>query len=191
MPRMATTNPIQLLRVRGGYTLEGTLRRQMDIKYGLHPSVIMVQTLLADLPARIPDIAERVFLQETLNCYRVQAYRAAIVMAWNLAFDHMLRWLLLDTGRLAKFNNAIPTKYPKRQNTSIKDFDDFSDEFKEAEIIEICRTANLLSKNQIEILREKLKRRNVAAHPSSVLVTQPQADDAISDLINNVVLVLH
>jgi hypothetical protein len=190
MSRMATTAPIQLLQVRGGYALQGTLRRQMDTKYGQHPSVVGVQRLLADLPDKIPNIAERVFLQETLNCYKVQAYRAAIVMAWSLAFDHLLRWIIEDAGRLAKFNGAIPVKYTKRQGVSIAKLEDFSDEFQEAEIIEVCRTASLVSKNQIEIMREKLKRRNIAAHPSTVKVTQPQADDVISDLVNNVVLAL-
>lgn len=190
LPRMASTAPIQLLQQRGNYKLEGTLRRAMDVKYGQHPSVIRVQKLLSDLPAKIPNIAERAFLQETLNCYRVQAYRATIVMAWNLAFDHLLRWILSDSTRLAKFNSSIPLRYPKRPGVSVGKFEDFSEEFKEAEIIEICRYTGLVSKNQIEILREKLKKRNSAAHPSTTVVAQPQADDAISDLVSNVVLAL-
>jgi hypothetical protein len=35
-------------------------------------------------------------------------------------------------------------------------------------------------------LREKLKRRNAAAHPSLVVITQAQADDVVTDLVNNV-----
>jgi hypothetical protein len=190
MPRMVSSAPIQLLQVRGGYKLEGNLRRQMDEKYGQHPTVVRVQALLAELPDKIPDLAERVFLQETLNCYKVQAFRASIVMAWNLAFDHLLRWIVNDPARLAKFNAAIVVRYRKRSDTVVAKFDDFSDEFKESEIIEVCRTADLISKNQAQILGEKLTRRNIAAHPSSVSVTQPQADDAISDLVNNVVLTL-
>jgi hypothetical protein len=41
---------------------------------------------------------------------------------------------------------------------------------------------------QREVLREKLDRRNIAAHPSSVVVQQSQADEVIIDLVNNVVL---
>jgi hypothetical protein len=33
-------------------------------------------------------------------------------------------------------------------------------------------------------------KRNIAAHPSSVVVVQSQADDVVTDLINNVVLAL-
>jgi hypothetical protein len=110
-------------------------------------------------------------------------------MAWNLAFHHLLRWILADGSRLVNFNAALAAKFPKKAPASVCRMEDF-EELKEAEIIEICRTAKLCSKNIIEILREKLKRRNIAAHPSQVVLTQHQADDAISDLVNNVMLSL-
>ena len=44
--------------------------------------------------------------------------------------------------------------------------------------------------NIIKILKEKLVKRNIAAHPSSVVVVQSQADDVVTDLVNNVVLAL-
>src|SRR5689334_22078079 len=62
LQRMATTAPKELIAVRGGFKLEGNLRRRMDEKYGQHPTVIMVQKLLADLPVKVPNIDERVFL---------------------------------------------------------------------------------------------------------------------------------
>ena len=48
----------------------------------------------------------------------------------------------------------------------------------------------LPGENVVEILEAKLKRRNTVAHPSTIVVTQAQADDAITDLVNNVVLAL-
>ena len=44
--------------------------------------------------------------------------------------------------------------------------------------------------NTKKILTDKLARRNLAAHPSLVEITQYQAEDAISDLVNNVILKL-
>jgi hypothetical protein len=138
----------------------------------------------------VPDMAEKVFLGEAIDCYRVRAYRACIVMTWNLAFDHLLRWILKDPARLAAFNAAIPRKFQKRVGVVMKTYDDFADEFKEFEIIEVCNTAQTVNGNIIKILKEKLVKRNLAAHPSSVVVIQPQADDVVTDLVNNVVLVL-
>jgi hypothetical protein len=100
-----------------------------------------------------------------------------------------LEWILADAQRLAGFNTAIAVAYPKRKPHVIARFEDF-EEFKEFETIEVCRVAKLCSKNIIEILREKLKKRNAAAHPSMIVIGQHQADDVITDLVNNVVLAL-
>jgi hypothetical protein len=188
LPRMADGKPADLLRVRGGYKLAGSVKRALDAKYGTHQSVIAVTRLLAELPARVPDLAERTFLSEAINCYRAQAFRAAIVMSWNLSFDHLLGWIEASATRLAAFNTAILTRYPKSKVVIYKRAD--FEELKEVEVIEVCLTAGLLTKNVVEILREKLKRRNIAAHPSQVVIVQHQADDVITDLVNNVVLAL-
>jgi hypothetical protein len=57
-------------------------------------------------------------------------------------------------------------------------------------MIAVCRTAGLISKNTSQILEDELRKRNRAAHPSGVTFTQHQADAAISELVNNVILVL-
>jgi hypothetical protein len=179
-----------LIAEKGKYKLARSIRVDLDKKHGVHPSIQAVSKILTDLPDKVPDIVEKGFLGEAIDCYRVRAHRACIVMTWNLAFDHLLRWILKDPARLAAFNAAIPRKYPKRAGVMMKGYDDFADEFNEFEVIEVCNTAQTVSGNIIKILKEKLVKRNLAAHPSSVVVLQPQADDVVTDLVNNVVLVL-
>jgi hypothetical protein len=178
-----------LMKVKGGFKLERAIRTALDAKYGVHHSVVRVSKLLAELPDKVPGVAEKAFLLEAMKCYRVEAYRACIVMTWNLAFDHLRSWILKDAARLAAFNTTIPKKYPKRSSFCVSVIEHF-DEFTESEVIELCYTAGIITKNLTEILREKLKRRNAAAHPSLVKVDQPQADDVVTDLVNNVVLPL-
>jgi hypothetical protein len=79
LPRLAAKKPPQLIKEKGGYHLSGAVRRDFDKKYGEHPTVVMISQILSDLPEKVPDLAEREFLSETLNCYRVKAYRAAIL----------------------------------------------------------------------------------------------------------------
>lgn len=162
------------------------MRRALDTRLGGDPTTVAVTKALSDLPARVPDLAEREFLAEALNCYRVRAYRAAIIMAWNLAYDHLARWVFADTARLASMNAGLATKYPKKNITLAKQED--ADELKESEFIEAARTGKLLDKNTAQILREKLGRRNMAAHPSRLSITQHSADDMITDLVSNVIL---
>jgi hypothetical protein len=42
---------------------------------------------------KISDEAERLFLTEAISCLRAKAFRATIVMTWNLAYDHLLNWI--------------------------------------------------------------------------------------------------
>lgn len=191
LPRLARKKPPELLKDSRGYHLEGRIIRGMDAKYGQHPATIAVTRLLTELPSKIPDLAERAFVREALDCYRVKAYRAAIVMAWNLAIDHLLRSVLDDSKRLTQFNEAIGRRFPKKKDVSVSSFDDFLEGFSEWELLAVCQTAGLVTKEVGKVLDEKLKRRNSAAHPSGLKITQHQADDVITDLVNNVILRVH
>ncbi len=189
LPRFAESRPPDLIKIKGGYKLERSVRAALDAKYGVHQSVVQVSKLLADLPGKVPDLAEKSFLAEAMKCYRVDAYRACVVMTWNLAYSHLLLWILAENTRLNDFNSAIPRRFPKKPPITIGKYDEF-DELKESEVIEICNTAGLVNGNIIRILKEKLGKRNTAAHQASVVVVQSQADDVVTDLVNNVVLAL-
>jgi hypothetical protein len=179
-----------LIKSKEGYKLGRSVRGDLDKKYGTHHTVVAISKILENLPAMVPNIGERAFLQEALKCYRIEAYRSCIVMTWNLAYAHLLDWILKDTKRLASFNAAITKRYPKKIGLSITKYDEFLDELKEHEVIEICNTSSIFNSNIVKILKEKLTRRNIVAHPSAVVVVQSQADDVVTDLVNNVVLAL-
>lgn len=188
LPRMAQRSPPLLLVKRGLYSLEGRERGRLDDILNDHPTVVIVSKLLFELVERIEDEAQRVFLAETIKCYRVGAFRAAIVMAWNLGFYHLRDWIWADRARIDNFNASIMKKFPKKacQINAVIDFD----ELKEFEFLEICQHGKLLSKGVVEVLKDKLKKRNSAAHPSTIVFGQPQADDMISDIVSNLILPL-
>jgi hypothetical protein len=188
--RMANYNTPDLVREKPGFKLTRPVRSQLDAKYGVHPSVVAVSKILTDLPAKVPTVEQRAFLQEALTCYKVQAYRACIVMTWNLAYAHLVDYILNDPQRLADFNAAITKKYPKKTNLVIAKYDDFTEGLSERETVEIANVANTFNSVVFRILKKELDRRNIAAHPSNVVVSQHQADDMVSELANNVVLAL-
>jgi hypothetical protein len=179
-----------LMKVGRAFKLEREIRTALDAKYGVHHSVVQVSKLLTNLPGRIADLTEKNFLAEAIKCYRVEAYRACVIMTWNLAYSHLLYWILNDPNKLSEFNGAITRRYPKKTTVNIAKYDDFLEELKESEVVEICNTAGLLNNNIVRILKEKLGKRNMAAHPASVIIVQSQADDVTTDLVNNVVLAL-
>jgi hypothetical protein len=192
LSRMVERKPRELLKDSNGYRLEARVKEALDAQYGEHETVLVVSQLLKDLPGRVSDVAEQRYLSEALTCYKHQAFRAATVMTWNLAYDHLLGWILADAQRLADFNAAIPKAYPqdkKKVGLVITKRMEFN-ELKEFDVIAVCAKGSLISDDLKKVLNEKLVRRNIAAHPSLVEITRAQADDTITDLVNNVVLAL-
>lgn len=190
--RLIERRPKVVLATSSGFRLEGKVRQQFDKKYGQHETTIVVSQLLKDLVGKVSNEAERLFLSEAIKCYHVKAFRAAIVMAWNLAYDHLLHWILADPKRLADFHGKITGVVgPKRgPGVVIANREDF-EQLGEKEVLNICNGASLFSSsNTKKILDIQLTKRNLAAHPSLVSIDGPQADDTISSLVNNVVLVL-
>lgn len=186
LQQMVDKKPPELLKDGRGFRLEGRIKEQLDGKYGQRLTTIAVAEMLQGLPGKVSNEAERVYLTEALTCYRHQAFRAAIVMTWNLAYDHLLNWIMAK--HLAAFNGAIGRRYPKKAGVTMTKKEDFGDELKESEVIEISGTAGIISDNIKKILSEKLTKRNMAAHPSLVTIQQFQTDDVVSDLVNNVIL---
>jgi hypothetical protein len=184
---MAAAGSVLRSKTSGGtrFRLERATRARLESSFGEREASILVTKLLTDLPPKISSQAERQFLEETLLCFRAGAYRAALVMAWNLAYDHLCSWIL--ASHLVAFNSAIPRRYPKN-GKQVSKRDDLTD-FKEIEVIEIANTAGLTA-NSHKVLDEKLKKRNMAAHPSGLVISQLQAEEAIHDLVTNVVLKL-
>ena len=110
-------------------------------------------------------------------------------MCWNLAFHHLCTVVLAK--HLVAFNQQWPitlsNHHTKAKIKAIAKMDDFS-ELKESEVLQICRSAGILSVNTYNVMKEKLEKRNAAAHPSDVEITQAQAEVYIDDLIRNAAL---
>ncbi|MFZ0640642.1 MAG: hypothetical protein WAN33_03895 [Candidatus Acidiferrales bacterium] len=191
--RLIARRPKVLLQDSDGYYLEHSKRQLLTERYGEHETTIAISKLLSDLPGKISDQAEKHFLSEAIICYRHRAFRAAIIMTWNLAYDHLINWILKDANRLATFNAHVAQRVGNKRASAIniavrEDFEDL----KESETLDICGTAQLFASENIKkILDIQLTKRNLAAHPSLIIIDGPQAEDTVSSLINNIVLVLH
>lgn len=188
LPRIMAKKPRQLLCQGDAYTLSGPMRLALDKKYGNDNAPVVVKRAIADLSARFSDAAERTFFDETIACYRVKAYRAAIVMMWNLAYSHLRDWLLADADRLAILNDKLATQ-KKEKIVVIKSADEFG-WLKENELLEVLLTTKTIDKTTHTILKEKLGKRNLAAHPGTHEISQLQADEVIHDLATNIIFKL-
>jgi hypothetical protein len=184
---MENRKPKEVLRHKGKYCLEQKIREKLTQKHGKRAATVAVDKLLSNLPQLIPNLAERAYLDEALVCFRHQAFRASIVMTWNLAYDHLCEFVLAK--HQAAFNSQLPKSFPKAGISAVSKRDDFA-ELKEYEVAQVCKSANIISNSLHKVLKEKLDRRNVAAHPSGVMTSRLTAEEFIKDLIDNVVFKL-
>jgi len=178
-----------LLEDKQGYRLARHVRDALVERHGQRAITIQVDKLLSELPAHVPNLTARAFLAEAISCFRCGAFRAAIVMTWNLAFDHLC-FFVVDK-HLAEFNRQWPISFAREHQKAtlqvIIKREDFA-ELKESQVIRICRAAGIITGDVFKVLEEKLTKRNSAAHPSDVVFTQLQAEAFIDDLVRNVVL---
>lgn len=189
LAQLAGKKPPQILKNKSGYRLEKRSRDELDKKYGQRSITVEVANLLKDLPGKLPDLAEQTYLGEALKCFSVGAFRAAIVMTWNLGYHHLCDFILKQ--KLAEFNTRWAVVFPahhKNGTKTIAKIDDFGDQLKESEVIKIAKSAGIVTNDVSKILEDKLGRRNSAAHPSGVKIEQLQAEEFIDDLVKNVVL---
>lgn len=181
-----------VLRDASGMYLEGTLSAEYDARFGEHEITLSVRQMVKDLVNLLPELEEQDIMKEALICLKHDAGRAAILMVWNIAFYHLCQYILRHAPKA--FNNQIPIRFPKKWKPSdmplITKYDDFGDEMSEREVIEVCNSAGIVSGNVYKVYVNKLGTRNSVAHPSTLHVTQVQAEGYIDDLIRNTVLLL-
>lgn len=180
---MMTGGDKRILQDAKGFRLSSTARQKIA---KLVPSPTTAKQIVSELKIlemRITDPHQKTFLEEAIACFEHGAYRAAIVMAWNLAFHHTCAYIF--SGHLTAFNEQLTKAYPKKK--TIGKPSDFED-LKESEVIEIAKGAQVISVSTSKVLSEKLMKRNSAAHPSSLVVMPVTADEVISDLVQNILL---
>ena len=180
-------NP-DLLKKKNGYVLETRAFDRLNGLYGQRYSTVLVDRLLSELPGKLNSKVEKIYLEEAIACYRHQTYRAAVVMAWNLAYDHFCQYIFCE--KVNEFNAQLPISFRNDKKLSVlvvTSREDFA-EIKESQLIHVAKAAGIIDKNIARVLEEKLARRNLAAHPSSVSIEQLTAEEFIRDIVENVIL---
>jgi len=184
LSEQASSKRGKYVKTSDGYRLARANYNQIEREVKQEPVKVSVSVQLTDLIGKVSDSSEKEFLQEAISCYRVEAYRAFIIMTWIAAITHLQKYIF--ASQLNEFNVAL-AKNPDKKIKKIINYDDFSD-LKEVKLIEIARAANIISNDVRKVLDEKLGTRNSAGHPSGVKISGHKATEFASDLISNLLL---
>jgi hypothetical protein len=176
----------KFVKAPGGYRLLRTYRDELATSLGVSATILQTSAELRKLESKLPSGAEKGFLKELIDCFEIGANRAAIVMCWILVLDHLYEYVLQH--HLAAFNTALTKNTDKRVRVSqVQNRDDFGD-IPEGKLIELLRSAGIISNDVRKILDVKLGIRNSSAHPSAVSIKPSKVVEFIDDLVENVAL---
>ena len=183
IPSLTRLKPIVFLKSKNGYTLHRNLKKELDLIYNNDKHEVEISQKLRDLLSKVKSNEQQKFLDETIKCFEVKAYRASIIMIWLLSIDVLYEYII--NFNLVLFNNAIQLhgKYKKITITKKEDFSDI----KESDFIELLRVSKLISNDIRKILDEKLGIRNSSAHPNSISFDELKTMAYLKDLIINVI----
>lgn len=175
----------EYIRAGSGYRLQRHHLEIISQQLGIEKRNLASHPELRKLEARVTG-SEKAFLKEVIDCFEAGANRAPIIMCWILALDHLCNYTFRE--HLAAFNAELKKVTDKRVRvTEIGSRDDFSD-IPEGKLIELMRSAGVISNDVRKILDEKLGIRNSCAHPSGIEVKPSKALAFVDDLVENVVL---
>jgi len=123
---------------------------------------------------------------ETVSNLETGAYRSAIVMGWNLAYEIIREWVFDDAPRLSSFNSElakIQDKSGKPKFDPVTTYTDFY-EIGEKIVLDVCKDATLIGGNLYDDLLGYLRQRNSYAHASDSHPTVNQANALIDHLVD-------
>jgi hypothetical protein len=148
-----------------------------------------VSDMLRALEGTLREDHQKVILSDTIRCLECGAYRAAIVMGWNLAYEHLRQWIFKrKRSRLKQFNAVLVTRNrgPNEPYPPVTVYEDFF-EIGERVVIDVAYKAKLFNKQTHQVLVHALTDRNHFAHPSFRRATAVSAAGYIENLILSVV----
>lgn len=128
------------------------------------------------------------FLQEAISCFDAKQWRAAIVFSWvgaaYIIQEHVFKSHLtaFNSAGQASTSSGSPKFKDFKQIRSMADFDSL----KEADLLQICQDASIMSKSEKAELKERLDLRNRCGHPNPIIVGEHAAANHIEVLILNV-----
>jgi hypothetical protein len=130
---------------------------------------------------------QRRLAEETVRCLQVGAYRSAMVMGWNLVYDILRSWIVVDSQRLATFNTNLTVVNSGR--SPIAKYEDFifgDNPPSESDVLKACRGENgqnvILPFGIVGDFQQGLRRRNDYAHPNFNVPTFTGAHAFVEDL---------
>lgn len=131
---------------------------------------------------KVKNKEEREFVEEAINCLKVNSGRSAIIMLW-CATLYKIYNNIYKKG-LSNFNIHYNRRYGNRRSrppavTKIDDFEYYPD----SEVLLVSEDLGIFDRNERRVLEDCLKLRNMCAHPSKYKPKEHKVNSFVEDIL--------
>lgn len=165
--------------------------RELQESFGVPVADTQVQSPRAALEsledaisAAPPDYRD--YLQEALECYERTLFRAAVLLVWAAAMQHLYMTAATHGGGIKAFEAANEARFGTAKSyRPIKKGDDFL-YLRDRDFIQLGEDAGMFNKNVRMTLHQRLDLRNNCGHPTKYKPGREETVIFIESLILNV-----
>ena len=123
------------------------------------------------------DLEFKEWLDEVQLCARYGAKRATVVLLWQLLIACLVSYAISTKGLILK---EVSRTNSKKALSSLDDVQDL----KESQLLDIMKSAGVVSQNEKAILDNLLRIRNLAAHPNFYKFSEAKTASFFEDIIS-------
>ncbi len=171
-------------KIKGGWVLTKKGKEYVSNLVGIKNKRPALKKVANDLRASIEKLQNsesQLFLKESLLCFEMGCYRAAVVLSWAGAI-HILYKFIVD-NKLTDFNREANRRDSRWKD--VKVIDDLS-RMKESDFLNILSTLSIIGKDLKKELEVCLGLRNSCGHPNSLKIGENRAAAHLETLVNNI-----
>lgn len=146
---------------------------------------IIVKNNVANLFKKIKKQDEKEFIEEAINCLKVESGRSTIIMLWCGTLYKIYH--KIESKGFNNFNIEYLKRYVNKNNkpSPIKKIDDF-EYYPDSEVLLICEDLGIFDRSQRRVLEDCLKLRNMCSHPGKYKPKEHKINSFIEDILENV-----
>jgi hypothetical protein len=169
--------------------LEGL--RQLQTEFGEAVADVEQESPAAALQSLSDALAQapkdyRPYLEEAVKCYEHGLYRAAILMVWAAAMQHLYVRAGSHRGGIASFERENKARFgTMRKYRELKKQDDFL-YIGDKDFIQLGEDAGMYNRNTRMLLHERLVLRNLCGHPTGYTPGREETVVFIESLLLNI-----
>jgi len=171
------------IRIKEGWVLTSDGKKHVEklIAPFIKPTVIKVAAGLRKHLTKIKEPNTYSFVEQAINCFEAEFYRAAVVLSWigaiSVLYEHVKK------NELAAFNEEAIRRFPKWKPAKTKD--DLA-RMKEKDFLGGLEGISVIGKSVKDELEGCLKLRNGCGHPNSLKIAEHRVSSHLETLILNV-----